>query len=157
MRKLIYIAPVILVIFAVLFFGKKDDPKHFEELISGMIRTANEKNLADFMDFFSINYKDSSGANYTLINNVVKSYFERFDSFEAAYEDFSVSILKDDEGRKTADVELEIIVSGVKNGTISNELIGTSGHLKYLKLKFIKTGFNRWKIIMIDGIEDAEY
>ncbi len=157
MKKSVLIISIVLITFVLLFCGKKDDPIYFQKLLNEMIETANEKDIDGFMDFFSINYKDEYGANYLVIKNLVKTHFERFDKFEVVYEDLSVYISKDENGKKTAEVSFEIIVTGVKDGVLVNEIIGESGHLEYIVLTFKKSDLRKWKIVKIDGLDDKNY
>lgn len=157
MKKFILVFTIAIITLLILFCGKKESPEHFEKLINNMIETANEKDIEDFMDFFSTKYKDEYGANYLLIKKIVETHFERYERFEVAYEDLSVFIFEDEQKQKTAKVDLEIIVTGVKNGILSKEIIGSSGHFDYINLTFRKSGINNWKIVKIEGLNDKIY
>lgn len=157
MKKSILIIAIVLITFAVLFCGEKDDPQHFQKLLGEMVHTANLKDIDGFMEFFSINYKDDYDVNYLVIKNTAEKHFRLFDSFEVVYEDVEVLVSENSDGEKIADVSFDLIVTGVKNGVLQKEIIGQSGHLDYVSLTFKKSGFNKWKIVRIEGLDDKVY
>lgn len=159
MRKLILVLLAFAVIGMIFIYSRKkdDDPRQFNKILNEMVHAANAKDIGVFMDFFSLDYKDPSGISYPVVKNIVKNKFEEFDSFETAYEEVSVSFNKESDGDQVAKVEMEIIVTGVKDGALSKELIGGSGHFKYLTAHFRKSGFGFWKIYRIDGLDEPLY
>lgn len=159
MRKII----IILLVFAaagIIFFysNKKDgDPGQFNTFLNEMGYAANAKDIEVFMNFFSPDYKHPSGVTYPVVKKIVKKSFLEFDSFETAYEEVEVNFSENSDGRQIAEVDLEIIVTGVKDGVLSKELIGGSGHFRSLTVHFRKSGLGSWKIFRIDGLDEPLY
>lgn len=157
MRKILIIILAAAVISLILLYGKGKDPVDFNKLIDEMVSTANSKDIDGFMNFFSSDYRDSSGINHTLLKKIVSDHFKMFDRFEVAYEEVTLLKEKNAENEDIARVDLELMVSGVKNGVLSDELIGRSGHFRFLTVYFKKSGSGKWKIKEIKGFEDPLY
>lgn len=155
MKKLFPIAIIIIIIIGFFLFRGKDDPKQFQSYFDQMLSAGEGKDLEKFMDNFSLHYKDDYGTNYIYIKHIVKNTFDKYESFEGVIENLDVSVSKDEEGNKIADTNMDVFVTGYKGG-IPQEILGTSGHLDNITVTLQKSSLGKWKIVRVDGVEEAE-
>ena len=156
MSKYIVLAIIILGLFTYLFLSSGDDPSEIGVLFNEMIEVGKKKDLDGVMEHFSINYRDDYGATYPVVKNVVKNFFERFDGFEADYSNLAVSINESEDGEKKAVANLDVQVSGIRNG-IPVQLLGDEDTPQNITVTLVKSKLRGWKIVKVEGIEDEEF
>ena len=67
-----------------------------------MAGSANEKNLEEIMDHFSLHYSDEFGANYLFVKTIIEKTLQRYNSFEIEIENLTTNKIKDEEGNTQA-------------------------------------------------------
>ena len=156
MGKYLVLAIVILGLFIYLFLWSGDDPSEIGAVFNDVIEAGKKKDLDGMMDHFSINYRDDYGATYPIVKNVVKNFFERFDGFDADYSSLAVSINDSENGEKEAVANLDVWVSGIRNG-IPVPLLGDEDTPQNVTVTLVKSKFGGWKIVKVEGVEAEEF
>jgi|GEM_PF-5658581 len=153
MKKIIFALIIIFVMGLVFQLIRKRGSEYFSNYLDKMIQAGENKNLDEFTDFFSIHYSDENGINYFYVKKIIESQFNKYDSFEAVYDNLDVSkYYKDKSGNTQVDLNLDVFVTGFREG-VPVEILGVSGHLDNITLTLRKSFPNRWKIVSIKGID----
>ncbi|HEX3033596.1 MAG TPA: hypothetical protein VHT73_00480 [Thermodesulfobacteriota bacterium] len=155
MSKYIVLTIIILGILIYSFLQSGDDPSEIEAVFNEVIDSGKKKDLGGVMEHFSINYRDDYGITYPVVKNIVKNFFKRFDGFEADYSNLVVSINENEEGEKQAVANLDVQVSGIRNG-IPVPILGDEDTQQNITVTLIKSKLLGWKIVKVEGIEAEE-
>lgn len=156
MKKLLLSGLLILVLAFIFFYGGKDDDEFFINYFHKMVKAGEEKNLDKFMDNFSLHYQDESGFNYIIVKNIVKKIFDKYEKTEGMVSDLSSSISKNEDGRETAIVNMNVLATGI-NGSIETAILGQNETPENVTVFLEKSMLGTWQIIRAEGIERAEY
>jgi hypothetical protein len=155
MGKYIVLAIIILGLFIYFFLWSGDDPSEIGAVFNDVIEAGKKKDLEGVTEHFSINYRDDYGATYPVVKNVIKNFFERFDSFEGDYSNLAVSINEGEDGEKQAIANLDVWVSGIRNG-IPVALLGDEDTPQNITVTLVKSKLGGWKIVKVEGMESDE-
>ena len=156
MKKFFILALIILALAYFFFSGGKNDDEYFNNYFQEMVKAGEEKDTDQFMDNFSLQYKDDYGLNYIVIKNIVKNVFEKYNKIEGSFSGLSSSISKDEDGRETALVNMDVTATGSIGG-IDKGILGLNKTPENITVYLEKSAFGSWQIVRVEGIEDAEY
>ena len=118
-----------------------------------MAGSANEKNLEEIMDHFSLHYTDEYGANFFFVKSIIEKTLQRYDSFETEIKNLTSSIIEDEEGNTQAIVNADFQVFGIQRN-IPTPLIGTEDGFDNVTIILNKTKLRNWKIKEVEGLSD---
>jgi len=155
-KKLLLSGLVILVLAYIFFYGGKDDDEYFINYFHEMVKAGEEKNLDKFMDNFSLHYQDENGLNYIVVKNIVKNVFEKYEKTEGIVSELSSSISKNEDGRETAVVYMNVIATA-SNGSIETVILGHNETPENITVYLEKSILGTWQIVRVEGIERAVY
>jgi hypothetical protein len=154
MKKYVIFIVIIAVVLTYLFYPPGDDTREVEALLNQALESGKEKDLDGVMGHFSLNYRDEYGATYPVVKNVVKTYFDRFDSFEGKYSRLKASINETKGGEKQGVANLDVQVWGMKSG-IPTPILGDLDSTSNITVTLKKSRLGGWKIVKVEGIEEA--
>ena len=155
MKKLLISGLVILVLALVFFYGGKDDDEYFVKYFNEMVKAGEKKDLDKFMDNFSLHYQDEYGMNYIVVKNIVKKIFEKYEKTEGTVTDLSSSISKNEDGRETAVVNMNVLATG-SIGSLKTVILGQGNTPENVTVFLEKSMLGSWQIVSVEGIEGAE-
>ena len=156
MKKLLIFGLIIVVLAFVYLSGGKENNEYFNNYFNDMVKAGENKDLDKFMDNFSLQYKDEYGLNYIVVKNIVKNIFEKYEKTEGSFSDLSSSISKNEDGKETATVNMNVIAKGV-NGPSETVIIGLKDIPENITVYLEKSMLGSWQIVSVEGIEGAEY
>ena len=156
MKKILIALILILVLGWVLFSGGENDDEYFNNYFSEMVKAGEEKNTDEFMDNFSLHYKDDYGLNYIVVKNLVKNVFENSGEINGSFSGLSSSLSKDSDGKETAVVNMDVTATAENNG-ITKGILGFDNTPDNITVYLEKSTFGSWQIVSVEGIEKAEY
>ena len=148
---LVLIAAVVLIFLT----RNKGDDEFFTNYFNEMVQAGESKNVEQFMNFFSLKYKDDYSFNYIVIKNIVKNTFNEFDRLEGSFSDLTSKIVKSD-GRNLAVVNMDARAIGIKNG-IDAAVLGLNDKPENITVYLEKSTLGKWKIIKVEGVRKREY
>ena len=148
---LVLIAAVVLIFLT----RNKGDDEFFTNYFNEMVQAGESKNVEQFMNFFSLKYKDDYSFNYIVIKNIVKNTFNEFDRLEGSFSDLTSKIVKSD-GRNLAVVNMDARAIGIKNG-IDAAVLGLNDKPENITVYLEKSTLGKWKIIKVEGLRKREY
>lgn len=150
---------IALVIIAVLLFyfflpASKDEEASgkIEVVLNNLVKSGEQKNIDMVMEYFSLDYNDSSGRTYISVKEIIQSAFNRFEEIEGGYSNLIVSTTEDESGETQTISNINIWISGNKSGT-KYKLIGTQENPKNVDITFERLMLGGWKILSIEGIK----
>jgi hypothetical protein len=155
MKKYIILILIIAATLTYLFFPSGDDTREIEAVIQKAMEAGKKKDLESMMEHFSIEYRDSYGTTYPVVKNIIKTFFDKFDSFDGKYSDLKVSMDETEEGEKRAVANFDMYISGIRSD-IPTDILGNADSPKNLTLTLKKSKLRGWKIIKVEGIESEE-
>ena len=154
MRKFLVVCVLAAVILAGWCFHKRlfqDDEKRIREIIHEMELAAEKKSADGLMDYFSRDYKDSSGNTRFVVYGMVKRTLQRVDELRVTVSDVSVTVAGD---RAWAD--MEVVAEAVRDGEVSYPF-GSDRDPETPSLTFKKTGTGDWKIIKVENVQGGGF
>ena len=154
MKKTLVLVLVAAVVLIFLTRNKGDD-EFFTTYFNEMVQAGESKNVEQFMNFFSLKYKDDYGFNYIVIKNIVKNTFNEFDKIEGSFSDLSSKIVKSN-GRNLAVINMDVNVIGIKNG-IYAAVLGLNDKPENITVYLEKSSLGKWKIVKVEGVRKREY
>ena len=154
MKKTLVLIIIIAVVLIFLTRNKGDD-EFFTNYFSEMVQAGESKNVEQFMNFFSLKYKDDYGFNFIVIKNIVKNTFNEFDKLEGSFSDLNSKIVKSD-GKKLAVVNMDARAIGIKNG-IDAAVLGSNDKPENITVYLEKSTLGKWKILKVEGVSKREY
>ena len=154
MKKILIIVVVVALGFFLLTRNESDD-EFFTSYFNDMVDAGESKDLDQFMDFFSLQYKDENGFNYLVIKNIVKNTFEGFDTLEGSFSDLSSKIEKS-EDRNLAVINFDVRAVGIKNG-IDTGVLGLNDSPENITVYLEKSTLGKWKIVEVKGVRGKQY
>jgi hypothetical protein len=154
MKKYGIFIVIIAVVLAYLFYPSGDDTREVAALLDQALESGKKKDLDGVMEHISLNYKDEYGASYPVVKNVVKNYFEKFDSFDGKYSGLKASINETEGGERQGVANLDIQVWGVKSG-IPTPILGDLDSSSNITITLKKSRLGGWKVVKVEGIEEA--
>lgn len=147
---------VIIVVLSLYFFlpasNDKDASAKIDTVLNNLVRSAERKDLNVVMEYFSPDYSDSSGRTITDVRNIIQNAFDRFDTINSGYANLIVSTIEDDNGNTQTLANIDIWISGSKDGNIY-KLIGTEDNPKNVEIMFESLMLGGWKILSVEGIK----
>ena len=153
MKKIILFILVIVIIAFVIHLNRKRGSEYFSNYLDKMIQSGEEKKIDEFTGFFSIHYRDKNGINYIYLRKIIESQFNKYESFEASYNNLDVSKnYKDKSGNTLIDINIDVMVTGYQEG-IPVEILGESGHPDNITLTLRRSFPNSWKIVSVRDID----
>jgi hypothetical protein len=155
MKKYIILILIIAATLTYLFFPSGDDTQEIEAVIQKAMEAGKKKDLEGMMEHFSIEYRDSYGATYPVVKNIIKTFFDKFDSLDGKYSDLKVSMDETEEGEKRAIANFDMYISGIRSD-IPTDILGSADSPKNLTLTLKKSKLRGWKIIKVEGTESEE-
>lgn len=149
-----YIIPIIVVCVIVLYFfipakNDKDAPLEIETVFNNLVKSGQRKDINVVMEYFSLDYQDSSGRNYSSIRTIIQNAFDRFDTIEGSYSDLVVSTIEDKNGDTRTIAELELWISGTRNEVVY-KLLGTRDNPEKVNITFESLMLGGWKILSVE-------
>ena len=154
MRKIIIVV-LILALGLFLLTRNRGDDEFFSSYFNKMVEAGESKNLEQFMNFFSLQYKDEYGLNYIVIKKLVENTFNEFDTLEGSFSDLSSSI-KESDGKNIAVINMDAKAVGIKNG-IDTGVLGLQDKPENITIFLEKSTLGKWKIIKVEGVEKRDY
>ena len=154
MRKIIIVV-LILALGMFLLTRNRGDDEFFSSYFNKMVEAGESKNLEQFMNFFSLQYKDEYGLNYIVIKKLVVNTFNEFDTLEGSFSDLSSSI-KESGGKNIAVINMDAKAVGIKNG-IDTGVLGLQDKPENITIFLEKSTLGKWKIIKVEGVEKRDY
>lgn len=153
MKKILILIVIVIALLLVFRCQGKRDHAYFESFISEMERAGKEKNYDDFIDFFSVSYRDENGLNYLYLKNLTRKYFDKYESFSSSQSVNSVSdFYRDEADNELVDINLEVRVTGFVNG-VPVDLIGSNNNTDNLNITLRRSLTGSWKVISISGVD----
>jgi len=150
------IALVIIAVLSFYFFlpasNEEGASAKIETVLKHLVESGKRKDVNVFMEYFSPDYKDSSGRTRLVIKDIVQKAFDRFESMEGGYSNLIVSTIENESGDTETIANLDIWISGIKAGT-TYKLIGTEDNPKSVEISFESVMFGGWKILSVEGIK----
>ena len=151
-----YIIPLIIVVALLFYFflpaeKDKDASNQVETLLNNLVESGERKNLDVVMEYFSPNFEDSSGRDYSTLKTIIENAFNRFDKIEAGYSSLIVSTVEN-EGDTQTIANLDVWVLGVRDGT-NYKLIGSQDNPENIDIVFESIMFGGWKILSVEGLK----
>ncbi|GJM15066.1 MAG: hypothetical protein DHS20C13_03930 [Thermodesulfobacteriota bacterium] len=150
---------IALVIIAVLLFyffipagEDKDAAGKIEIVLNNLIESGERKDLNVVMEYFSPDYKDSSGRTILVVRDIIQSAFDRFESIEGGYSNLIVSTTEDEVGDTQTIANLDIWISGNNSKTVY-KLIGTKDKPQNVDIVFESLMLGGWKILSVENIK----
>ena len=154
MKKIIILV-LIIVLGLVLLTRNREDDEFFTSYFNKMVETGESKNLEQFMNFFSLQYKDEYGFNYIVIRNIAENTFNEFDSLKGSFTGLNPKIEKSD-GKNVAIINMDAKVIGVKN-SIDTGILGLDDKSENITIYLEKSHLGKWKIVKVEGVEKKGY
>ncbi|HWP93635.1 MAG TPA: hypothetical protein VNN20_15695 [Thermodesulfobacteriota bacterium] len=154
MKKYLIFIAVVAVILTYLFYPSGDDTREVAALLDQALESGKKKDLDGVMMHFSLNYRDEYGASYPVVKNIVKTYFDKFDSFDGKYSRLKASINETEGGEKQGVANLDIQVWGMKSG-IPTPILGDLDSSSNITVTLKKSRLSGWKIVKVEGLEEA--
>jgi len=149
-----YIIPIILICVIVLYFllpaqKDKDASAEIETVLNNLVSSGQRKDLNVVMEYFSTDYKDSSGRNYSDVRTMIQNAFSRFDTIEGGYSNLIVSTTVDQNGDTRTLADLDIWISGTRNEEVY-KLLGARNKPENVNIGFESLMLGGWKILSIE-------
>ena len=154
MRKIIILI-VIAALVIILLTRNESDDEFFTSYFNEMVVAGESKNLEQFMNFFSLQYKDEYGFNYIVIKKIVKNTFSEFDSLEGSISGLT-SKIDNKKGKELAVINLDASAVGIKNG-IDTGILGLNDSPENITVYLEKSTLGKWKIVEVEGVRGSEY
>ncbi|MFQ5788705.1 MAG: hypothetical protein ACE5H1_12080 [Thermodesulfobacteriota bacterium] len=154
MKKIILAVIVVAVLLIIFFLPDGDDTSEMESVFNQVIIAGEGKNLDGVMDHISLHYRDEYGVTYPVVKNIVKRYFEIYDSFDAGYSDLDVSF-NESEKEVNALANLDVYVTGIRSDN-SIAIWGNEESPDNVTVTLEKSILGDWKIKSVDGINIEE-
>jgi hypothetical protein len=155
MKKYTIFIIIVTLVLIYFFFPSGDDSREIEIVIQKTMAAGKKKDLEGMMKYFSIDYRDDYGLNYYIVKNIIKTFLDRFDSFNGKYSDLKVSMNETKEGEKQAVANLDIAISGVRSG-FATDILGSTDSPKNLTVTLTKSRLTGWEIVKVEGVELKE-
>ncbi len=156
MKKTLFALAATLFLLFLLFGKEKPSPEKLKLFFDNMKKAGESKRFSDFMEFFSLYYKDDKGITYIYLKKNIKHYFENYQSFKGSYKIISVSeTYKDHQGNRLINITMDVTITGIRN-EISTELMGTLRNPDRITLILRQEILGKWKIVNIKGIGNNE-
>ena len=152
MRRLLFPLIVLAIALGYMLFRPGDDASDIEALFDKMAEAARAKDLEGVMEGFSLQYKDSSGASYPVVKNIIGKALEKYDAIEASYSDLDAFITEDEHGYPEAYVSVGVIVTVTDNGE-TRQLLGSGGKPERINVTLKYSSLSGWKITAVDGLD----
>ncbi|MGE0369664.1 MAG: hypothetical protein AB7I96_09940 [Candidatus Dadabacteria bacterium] len=152
MRRFLFPLIVLAVALGYMMFRPGDDASDIEALFDRMADAARAKDLKGVMEGFSFQYKDSSGASYPVVQNIIAKTFEKYGAIDASYSDLEAFITNDENGYPEAYVSVGVIVNVTDNGE-TRQLLGSSGEPESINVSLKYSAISGWKIDAVDGLD----
>jgi hypothetical protein len=137
-----------IIVLGKIFF--QDDDAEIRALLEEMINAAEERSTQEFMKHFSLKYKDSSGNNYFIIQQLVKRTFDQVEDLKVEVKNTDISVAKD-----SAYVTLEVLTRARIHGQITHPF-GSEQAPEMPRLTLKKERLD-WKIVKVEGVEGSGY
>lgn len=152
-----YIIPIVVIGILLFYFflpasNDNDDSSEIETLLNNLIKSGERKDLNVVMEYFSPDYKDASGRTYTVIRNITKNAFDRFDVLEGGYSDLIVSTRENGNGEVETTANLNIWIKGIRKSA-PYALIGTKDNPQNINIVFEGFMLGGWKILNVEGLD----
>ena len=156
MKKIVL--PLIILAVLLIYFltGKGHSTREIESTFIKMFDAGKKKDFDSVLEHFSITYKDDYGGTYLIVKNILKRFFDKFDSFDISFSDLKASFKENEQGDSIAYVNFDIFISGIGSG-LPVPILGTETNTENLTITMKKSTFGKWKIIKVEGLESEEY
>ncbi|MCL4245539.1 MAG: hypothetical protein KJ002_10480 [Candidatus Dadabacteria bacterium] len=152
MRRFLFPLIVLAVALGYMIFRPGGDAGDIEVLFNEMTEAARAKDLEGVMEGFSLQYKDSSGASYPVVKNIVAKTFEKYGAIDASYSDLDAFITEDEHGYPEAYVSVGVNVTVTDNGE-TRQLLGSGGEPERINVTLKYSSLSGWKIDAVDGLD----
>ncbi len=143
---------VLAVALGYMMFRPGDDAGDIEVLFDKMSEAARAGDLEGVMEGFSLQYKDSSGASYPVVKNIVAKTFEKYGEIDASYSGLDAFITNDEHGYPEAYVSVGVIATVTDNGG-TRRLLGSPGEPERINVTLKYSAISGWKIDAVDGLD----
>jgi hypothetical protein len=143
------VAAVIVVIILIRVFIRDDDSE-IRLMLDGMATAAETRNTPEFIKHFSMDYKDSHGNTYFVIQQFAQITFSQVEELKVEFKKVNISV-----AGKSAYVTLEVVTRAKSKGRISHPF-GSEERPELPRLT-LKRERGNWKIFKVEGVERGGY
>ncbi len=155
MKKRLLLAVLVAAVAALAWcFHKRlfgDDEARIREVIHEMETAAEAKNVPAIMEHFSRDYKDDSGNNKFIINQLVKRSLAGVDEFQVEIKDVDVMV-----AGERAWTTVTIVSQATRRGKIISPF-GTEQDPEQPRVTFERTATGDWLIIKVEGVDSPGF